>query len=132
MLFLHVPIVFITSSGYLAPEYVIGGQLTLKADVYSFGVLILEVISARSSSSINWGGQQKLLLERVSENLSIINLLHSSLDPKSNNFFCIQINGNCSSKQYICPYISLILPPYLLTGLHWVCSLFDCKYKPFS
>nr|GMD86404.1 putative serine/threonine-protein kinase [Ipomoea batatas] len=44
-----------------------GGQLTLKADVYSFGVLILEVISARSSSSINWGGQQKLLLERAWE-----------------------------------------------------------------
>lgn len=88
MLFLHVPLVFLTSSGYLAPEYVLGGQLTLKADVYSFGVLILEVVSARSSSSINWGGQQKLLLERVGENFSVINLLHSCLDSKFSNFFC--------------------------------------------
>uniref|UniRef100_M8C487 Putative LRR receptor-like serine/threonine-protein kinase n=1 Tax=Aegilops tauschii TaxID=37682 RepID=M8C487_AEGTA len=33
--------------GYLAPEYVVHGQLTKKADVYSFGVLLLEVISGR-------------------------------------------------------------------------------------
>ncbi|CAK9236404.1 unnamed protein product [Sphagnum troendelagicum] len=33
--------------GYLAPEYATCGQLTIKADVYSFGVLILEIISGR-------------------------------------------------------------------------------------
>ncbi|KAI3873590.1 hypothetical protein MKX03_035361 [Papaver bracteatum] len=33
--------------GYIAPEYVIEGYLTEKADVYSFGVLILEVMSGR-------------------------------------------------------------------------------------
>lgn len=52
-------------SGYLAPEYAMGGQLTMKADVYSFGVLILEIISGRSSSKPSWGGTQKLLLEWV-------------------------------------------------------------------
>ncbi|KAF5821101.1 putative protein kinase RLK-Pelle-DLSV family [Helianthus annuus] len=36
--------------GYLAPEYALLGQLTKKVDVYSFGVLMLEVISCRSSS----------------------------------------------------------------------------------
>lgn len=39
----------------------------MKADVYSFGVLILEIVSGRSSAKENWGGtQQKLLLEWVS------------------------------------------------------------------
>lgn len=53
-------------SGYLAPEYALGGQLTLKADVYSFGVLVLEIVSGRSNSKENWGGsQQKLLVEWV-------------------------------------------------------------------
>ncbi|KAI3716927.1 hypothetical protein L1987_68164 [Smallanthus sonchifolius] len=51
------------SCGYLAPEYVLGGQLTLKADVYSFGVLVLETISGRSSSLSSWGTTQKVLLE---------------------------------------------------------------------
>ena len=34
-------------SGYLAPEYVLYGQLSEKADVYSFGVLLLEIVSRK-------------------------------------------------------------------------------------
>jgi serine/threonine protein kinase len=33
--------------GYLAPEYASLGQLSEKVDVYSFGVLCLEIISGR-------------------------------------------------------------------------------------
>ncbi|GAB2298690.1 hypothetical protein Dimus_032762 [Dionaea muscipula] len=51
------------TTGYVAPEYALGGHLTMKADVYSFGVLILEIISGGSSSKSEWGGSQKLLLE---------------------------------------------------------------------
>ncbi|XP_024538382.1 probable LRR receptor-like serine/threonine-protein kinase RFK1 [Selaginella moellendorffii] len=36
-------------SGYLAPEYALYGQLTVKADVYSFGILVLEIISGRKN-----------------------------------------------------------------------------------
>lgn len=51
------------TSGYLAPEYALQGQLTRKADVYSFGVLMLEIISARSSSKAAWSEMEKYLLE---------------------------------------------------------------------
>ncbi|XVE88012.1 hypothetical protein DITRI_Ditri19aG0034500 [Diplodiscus trichospermus] len=61
----HISTRIAGTSGYLAPEYALGGQLTKKADVYSFGVLILEIISGRSSSKANWGGTDKLLLERA-------------------------------------------------------------------
>ncbi|CAM6038039.1 unnamed protein product [Sphagnum compactum] len=37
------------TKGYLAPEYAIRGQLTEKVDVYSFGVLVLEVMSGRKN-----------------------------------------------------------------------------------
>ncbi|KAL9270983.1 Receptor-like kinase LIP2-like protein [Drosera capensis] len=33
--------------GYSAPEYTGGGELTLKSDIYSFGVVLLELISGR-------------------------------------------------------------------------------------
>uniref|UniRef100_A0A7N2MDM1 non-specific serine/threonine protein kinase n=1 Tax=Quercus lobata TaxID=97700 RepID=A0A7N2MDM1_QUELO len=34
--------------GYLAPEYATSGRLTRKSDMYSFGVLLLEIVSGRS------------------------------------------------------------------------------------
>ncbi|KAI4350664.1 hypothetical protein L6164_005097 [Bauhinia variegata] len=36
--------------GYMAPEYLIRGQLTDKADVYSYGVLLLEIICGRRNN----------------------------------------------------------------------------------
>lgn len=35
----------------MAPEYLIRGQLTEKADVYSFGVLVLEIVCGRRNSA---------------------------------------------------------------------------------
>ncbi|KAL2335717.1 hypothetical protein Fmac_016930 [Flemingia macrophylla] len=36
--------------GYMAPEYLIQGQLTDKADVYSFGVLVSEILCGRKNN----------------------------------------------------------------------------------
>ncbi|CAL4895866.1 unnamed protein product [Urochloa decumbens] len=35
--------------GYMAPEYIVHGQLTEKADIYSYGVLVLEIITGRKN-----------------------------------------------------------------------------------
>ncbi|KAL9236767.1 hypothetical protein vseg_011400 [Gypsophila vaccaria] len=59
----HISTRIAGTMGYLAPEYALGGHLTKKADVYSFGVLILEIISGQSNAKANWGGSQKYLLE---------------------------------------------------------------------
>ncbi|PRQ30907.1 putative protein kinase RLK-Pelle-DLSV family [Rosa chinensis] len=39
--------------GYMAPEYAMRGYLTDKADVYSFGILVLEMVSGRLDSEFN-------------------------------------------------------------------------------
>ncbi|XP_027065954.1 cold-responsive protein kinase 1-like isoform X2 [Coffea arabica] len=49
--------------GYLAPEYALLGQLSKKADVYSFGVLVLELVSGRSSSKAAFGEDLLVLVE---------------------------------------------------------------------
>lgn len=43
-------IIFHLYSGYMAPEYAMHGYLTDKADVYSFGIVALEIVSGRSNS----------------------------------------------------------------------------------
>ncbi|KAK8653291.1 hypothetical protein V6N13_127299 [Hibiscus sabdariffa] len=39
--------------GYMAPEYLVRGQLTEKADVYSFGVLILEIVCGKRNTTFS-------------------------------------------------------------------------------
>ncbi|KAG2679746.1 hypothetical protein I3760_11G065000 [Carya illinoinensis] len=53
--------------GYLAPEYAIKGQLTRKADIYSFGVLLLEIVSGRCNTNTRLPFEEQYLLERTWE-----------------------------------------------------------------
>ncbi|OMO82764.1 hypothetical protein COLO4_22844 [Corchorus olitorius] len=43
--------------GYIAPEYALWGYLTYKADVYSFGILALEIVSGKHN--MNYGPEDK-------------------------------------------------------------------------
>ena len=35
--------------GYMVPEYALSGYLTYKADVYSFGVIALEIVARKNN-----------------------------------------------------------------------------------
>ncbi|OEL37153.1 Serine/threonine-protein kinase PBS1, partial [Dichanthelium oligosanthes] len=43
----HVTTRVMGTYGYCAPEYALTGQLTIKSDIYSFGVVFLEIITGR-------------------------------------------------------------------------------------
>jgi serine/threonine protein kinase len=51
--------------GYTAPEYAVHGQLTEKADTYSYGVVLLEIISGRKSIDLKQPPHMQYLLEWV-------------------------------------------------------------------
>ncbi|KAI3731703.1 hypothetical protein L1987_62892 [Smallanthus sonchifolius] len=40
----------VAEGGYMAPEYAMRGYLTPKADVYSFGILAMEIVSGKNNS----------------------------------------------------------------------------------
>ncbi|XP_059075583.1 cysteine-rich receptor-like protein kinase 44 isoform X2 [Cryptomeria japonica] len=49
--------------GYMAPEYVMRGHLSVKVDVYSFGVLLLEIVCGRKNTDADLPYHMQNLLE---------------------------------------------------------------------
>lgn len=63
----HISTRIAGTQGYLAPEYAIRGQLTRKADIYSFGVLLLEIVCGRCNQNKRLPVKDQYLLERAWE-----------------------------------------------------------------
>ncbi|XP_062096402.1 cold-responsive protein kinase 1-like isoform X2 [Humulus lupulus] len=62
----HLSTRFAGTLGYTAPEYAIHGQLSEKADTYSYGVVVLEIISGQKSTEIKESEQDgQYLLQRA-------------------------------------------------------------------
>jgi len=58
----HVSTRVMGTYGYCAPEYAMTGQLTLKSDIYSFGVVFLELITGRKAiDNTRPAGEQNLV-----------------------------------------------------------------------
>jgi hypothetical protein len=60
-------------SGYMSPEYAVHGQYSIKSDVFSFEVLILEIISGKKNRGFRHPEQHLNLLGHVSmENGNVV------------------------------------------------------------
>lgn len=59
----HVSTRVMGTYGYCAPEYAMSGKLTLKSDIYSFGVVMLELITGRKAyDNARKQGEQNLVV----------------------------------------------------------------------
>lgn len=62
----HVSTRVMGTYGYCAPEYAMSGKLTLKSDIYSLGVVLLEILSGRKSIDPNRNRAEQNLINWVS------------------------------------------------------------------
>ncbi|KAF8024009.1 hypothetical protein BT93_F1266 [Corymbia citriodora subsp. variegata] len=53
--------------GYMAPEYAMDGKFSLKSDIYSFGVLLLEIVSGKKNRGFSHPSHYHNLLGHVSK-----------------------------------------------------------------
>ncbi|XP_077236796.1 cysteine-rich receptor-like protein kinase 1 [Tasmannia lanceolata] len=73
---------FAGTLGYTAPEYAIRGELSEKADIYSFGVLVLEIVSCRKNTDHTLASDLQYLPEyawKLYETSSVIDLVDPRL-----------------------------------------------------
>ena len=52
-------------SGYMPPEYAVHGKVSVKSDVFSFGVLVLEILSGKKNRGFSDPDYQLNLLGHV-------------------------------------------------------------------
>ncbi|KAJ0720699.1 putative protein kinase RLK-Pelle-RLCK-VIIa-2 family [Helianthus annuus] len=78
----HVSTVVVGTVGYAAPEYVQTGRLTSKSDVWSFGVVLYELITGRRAVERNLPRNEQKLLEWVKPYISDSKKFHLIIDPR--------------------------------------------------
>eukprot|EP01018_Ginkgo_biloba_P036601 Gb_13104 [translate_table: standard] len=88
--------------GYMAPEYAMRGQLSVKADVYSFGVLLLEIVSGRKNTDSHVPLEAQNILEwtwRLYKRGQILKVIDEELVrscPKEQALRCIHVGLLCT------------------------------------
>ncbi|XP_076952224.1 EPD1-interacting receptor-like cytoplasmic serine/threonine-protein kinase [Bidens hawaiensis] len=78
----HVTTRVMGTHGYAAPEYITTGHLTTKADIYGFGVVLLESITGQKAMDGNRPIKMKNLLEWAIPILSKNKNLKKVMDPR--------------------------------------------------
>uniref|UniRef100_A0A0E0I1Y1 Uncharacterized protein n=1 Tax=Oryza nivara TaxID=4536 RepID=A0A0E0I1Y1_ORYNI len=91
--------------GYMAPEYAMRGHYSVKLDVFSFGVLVLEIVTGRRNSGSYDSGQDLDLLNHVWGHWTrgnVVELIDPSLGnhpPIEQMLKCIHIGLLCVQKR---------------------------------
>ncbi|VAI79320.1 unnamed protein product [Triticum turgidum subsp. durum] len=93
---------YLCASGYIAPEYASGAVYSLKTDVFSFGILVLETISGRKNTILDKRGDTVGDLVRDAWCLWKDRRLHELVDPSLGNRYEVAEITRCAQVALLC------------------------------
>ncbi|XP_010412805.1 PREDICTED: serine/threonine-protein kinase At5g01020 isoform X2 [Camelina sativa] len=78
----HVSTRVMGTQGYAAPEYIMTGHLTARSDIYSFGVVLLELLTGRRSVDKKRSSREQNLVDWARPMLNDPRKLSRIMDPR--------------------------------------------------
>lgn len=98
----HVTTRVMGTHGYAAPEYIMTGHLTTKSDVYSYGVVLLELLTGRRSVDKTKPKNEEKLVEWVRPYLNTGRKLRYVMDPKLGGQYSVKAAKEVASVALQC------------------------------
>ncbi|WOK92892.1 putative receptor-like protein kinase [Canna indica] len=101
----HVTTAVVGTQGYAAPEYIETGHLTIKSDVWSFGVVLYEILTGRRSLEVKRPKNEQRLLDWVRQFPVETRRFSMIMDPRLRNDYppetareMAKLANNCLTK----------------------------------
>ncbi|XVE88620.1 hypothetical protein DITRI_Ditri19aG0084200 [Diplodiscus trichospermus] len=98
----HVTTCVMGTEGYAAPEYIKTGHLTTMSDVFSFGVVLLELLTGSRSVDKNRPGREKNLVEWARPMLKDPYKLDGIMDPRLEGQYSTEGARKAAALAYQC------------------------------
>ncbi|KAL5224979.1 hypothetical protein ABZP36_011618 [Zizania latifolia] len=130
----HVSTRIMGTQGYAAPEYIMTGHLTIKSDVYSYGVVLLELLTGRKAVDKKRPPREQNLVEWARPCLHDSRRLHRVIDRSLSGQYSAQAAHKAAAIAYRCLSVSPKSRPQMsavVEALELLLAMDDGVVEPF-
>ncbi|XP_059303099.1 receptor-like serine/threonine-protein kinase ALE2 [Lycium ferocissimum] len=131
----HISTHVMGTFGYLAPEYAMTGHLLVKSDVYSYGVVLLELLSGRKPVDLSQPPGQENLVSWARPLLTMKEGLETIIDPAIESDIPLDSISKVAAIASMCVQPEVSHRPFMgevVQALKLVCDEFDETREPMS